>query len=51
MIKINQIYQVKLKDLLIKQDWKTIKKKQDKEIASDNFYKFFSAREMVLNGF
>ena len=35
---------------MIKQDWKTIKK-QEKEIASDNFCKFDSAREMVLNSF
>ena len=45
---------MKLKILVIKQDQKTPKKqktKQEKEIASDNLYKFYSAREMVLNGF
>ena len=36
---------------MIKQDRKTIKKKQEKEIVSDNLYKIFSARKMVLNGF
>ena len=36
---------------MIKQDGKTIKKKQEKEIANDNLYKFFSAREMVFNVF
>ena len=38
---------------MIKQDQKAIKKnkKQEKQIATDNLYKFFSAREMVLNGF
>ena len=36
---------------MIKQDQKTIKKKQEKEIASDNLYKFYIAKEMVLNGF
>ena len=30
---------------------KSPEKKQEKEIASENLYKFFSAREMVLNGF
>ena len=30
---------------------KSPEKKQEKEIASDNLYKFYSAREMVLNGF
>ena len=36
---------------MIKQDQKTIKKKQEKEIARDNLYELFSAREMVLNVF
>ena len=26
-------------------------KKQEKEIANDNLYKFYSARETILNGF
>ena len=30
---------------------KNKKKKQKKEIASDNLYKFLNAREIVLNGF
>ena len=30
---------------------KNYKKKQEKKIATDNLYKFFSAREIVLNGF
>ena len=35
---------------MIKQERKT-EKKQEKEIAYDNLYKFYSAKEMVLNGF
>ena len=30
---------------------KNYKKKQEKEIVHDNLYKFFAAREMVLNDF
>ena len=30
---------------------KSYKKRQEKEIVSDNFYKFYNGREMVLNGF
>ena len=30
---------------------RTDKKKEEKEIAIDNFYKFYNTREMVLNGF
>ena len=36
---------------MIKQDRKIIKEKEEKEIASDNLYKFYSAREMILDGF
>ena len=42
---------MKLVILVIKQDRKTIKEKEEKEIASDNLYKFYSAREMILDGF
>ena len=30
---------------------KSYKKRQEKEIVSDNLYKFYNGREMVLNGF
>ena len=30
---------------------KSSEKKQEKEIASDNLHKFYSARKMVLNAF
>ena len=36
---------------MIKQDQKTIKKKQEKESTLDALHNFFEAREMVLNGF
>ena len=36
---------------MIKQDQKIIKEKEEKEIASDNLYKFYSAREMIFDGF
>ena len=36
---------------MIKQDRKTIKKKQEKEIAYNYLYNFFNAREMVVKGF
>ena len=42
---------MKLKILVIKTRPKNYKKKQEKETASDNLYKFFSARKMVLDGF
>ena len=42
---------MKLVIVMIKQDQKIIKEKEGKEIASDNLYEFYSAREMILDGF
>ena len=50
-MKINQIYRVKLKKFIDKTRPKNKKKKQEKEIASANLYKFLNAREIVLNDF
>ena len=50
-MKVNQIYWMKLKHLMKKQDRKHFGRKEIIEITLDNLSNFYDAREMVPNGF